>query len=162
VRIPAWTIGARATLNGRALESTAAPSGYLVVTRTWHDGDTLALTLPMPVCAEPLLGDPGQVALRVGPIVLAARLGTAGLDAKTLRAPPTPPRSIPEYPLEPVAVPEVPALVNTPERYLEPVAGRALTYRTRVGPPLEFVPLHRLFDERYAVYLPVASSPAST
>jgi hypothetical protein len=155
VRIPGWAEGASATINGRRLEAAASPSSYLVVTREWRDGDVLALDLPMALRAEPLLGDPTQVALLVGPIVLAARLGTSGLEAKTLRAPPTKPRSVPEYPLDPVVVPNVPAAIREPARYVEAIPGRPLEYRTVTGPALEFMPLHRIFDERYAVYLPV-------
>ncbi len=158
VRIPGWSEGASATLNGRPLQAVASPSSYLVVTREWRDGDVLALELPMSVRAEALLGDSAQVALLHGPIVLAARLGAHGLDAQTLRAPPTRPRLVPEYPLEPVAVPSVPAAIREPARYLTPIAGRTLEYRTLTGPPLEFVPLHRIFDERFAVYLPVAET----
>jgi DUF1680 family protein len=162
VRVPGWADGASATLNGQPLGAAASASSYLVVTREWHDGDVLGLDLPMRLRAEPLLGDPGHVALLVGPIVLAARLGTHGLDAGTLRAPPTKPRTVPEYPLQPVVVPSVPAAIREPARYLEPVAGRSLEYRTTLGPALEFAPLHRIYDERFAVYLPVAEAGAAS
>lgn len=161
VRVPGWAEGASATLNGRRLEASASPGSYLVVRREWRDGDVLALDLPMALHAEALLGDPTQLAVLCGPIVLAARLGTAGLDAKSLRAPPTRPRTVPEYPLPAVAVPVVPAAIRDPARYLEPIPGRTLEYRTLTGPRLEFVALHRLFDERYAVYLPVTDGMAA-
>ena len=75
-----------------------------------------------------------------------------------MRAPPTKPRTVPEYPLEAVPVPAVPDAIRNPAQYLEAIAGRPLEYRTRSGPPLEFAPLHKIFDERFAVYLPVADA----
>jgi DUF1680 family protein len=41
--------------------------------RTWHDGDVLTLTIPMPLQWESMPDDPGTAALLCGPIVLAGR-----------------------------------------------------------------------------------------
>jgi hypothetical protein len=158
IRIPGWSRGGTATLNGKPLEAFAAPGGRLVVTRTWHAGDTLEITLERRLEAVELPGDPEHVALCYGPIVLAARLGREGLDAAHLRAPPTAPRSVPEYPLDAVAVPTMSPDIRSPERWLEPIPGKPLEFRVRRQPEIEFAPLYRLQDERFAVYLPVADA----
>ena len=49
-----------------------------------------------------------------GPIVLAGKLGTAGLTAENLRAEPTKPRTVPEYKSEPVAAPSIRAASADP------------------------------------------------
>jgi hypothetical protein len=88
-----------------------------------------------------------------GPVVLAARLGTSGLTAETLRAGPTRPRKFPEYPLEPLPV--APLVVRSPDpaSLLQPVAGRPLEFRTSgQKEDVTLVPLNRILDERYAVY----------
>jgi hypothetical protein len=154
LRIPGWAQGASVRLDGRPLEAVAAAPGYLVLDRLWHDGESVELTLPLRPRVEPMPDDAGLAAVCYGPLVLAARLGTEGLNAALLRAPPTAPRTVPEYPLGPIAVPELPVAATAPADWLEPVAGPGLGFRTRAGlPPLRFVPLNALFDERYAVYL---------
>jgi len=158
VRIPGWARGGVAKLNGQPLNAFAAPGGRLVMTRTWRPGDTLEITLERQLEVVELPGDPEHVALRYGAIVLAARLGREGLDAAHLRAPPTQPRMVPEYPLEAVAVPTMSPDIRSPAQWLEPIPGKPLAFRARRQPELEFAPLYRIQDERFAVYLPVADA----
>jgi hypothetical protein len=98
--------------------------------------------------------DASVVAVMYGPLVLAARLGTAGLPAENLRAGPTRPRQVPEYAAEPIGVAPIVARSRDPSSWLRPVAARALEFST-IGQEsdLTLVPLIRIFDERYAVYL---------
>jgi hypothetical protein len=97
--------------------------------------------------------DPSVRAIMYGPLVLVGRLGTEGLAPATLRAEPTSPRTVPNYPLEPVAAPVLEARSEDPGEWIKPVAGRPLEFRT-VGPARDvaLVPFYTLFDERYAVY----------
>jgi DUF1680 family protein len=153
VRVPYWAAGGHASLDGRALEGFAAPSSYFVVDRTWRDGETLQLTLPMRLHAHAMPDDPTLLAVMYGPLVLAGRLGAEGLTPETLRAEPTKPRTVPEYEAEPVPAPGIVARSTDPATWVERTSGRALEFRT-VGQPREIalVPLSRVFDERYAVY----------
>jgi hypothetical protein len=161
VRVPYWTAGASATLNGEPLAGAADPGSYLSVERTWRAGDTLTVRLPMRLHLAPMPDDPSIQAVMYGPLVLAARLGTAGLTAENLRAPPTRPRHIPEYPGEPIAVAPLTVPARDPERWLTPVAARPLEFRT-LGQTdeLTLVPLSRIFDERFAVYFKVIEAAA--
>ena len=94
--------------------------------------------------------DPSLQAAMAGPLVLAARMGTAGLDPPVLRAEPTQPRKVPEYKREGLPTPTVPAGKPWFRR-----DGNALRFDT-VGPkPMQLVPLFEIFDERYAVYFRV-------
>jgi hypothetical protein len=96
-----------------------------------------------------------------GPLVLAARLGRVGLDAAHLRAAPTRPRTVPEYPLPPVPAPTITTTVLDPASWLEPLAGRPLAFRTAgQAQPLTLEPLNAIFDERYAVYFRVRERAA--
>ncbi len=150
VRMPGWAgWDTVVRLNGRRLESSASPGSYLVLDRTWRDGDTLTLQLPLSLRCEPLPGDPTRQALLLGPLVLAGRLGQEGLSPEFLRAEPTRPRTVPEYQLEPVAAPSLRLDPDDPAARLKPVAGKPLTFAVDGQ---ELVPLYRLFDERYAVY----------
>jgi DUF1680 family protein len=161
LRVPYWADGGSALLNGALLAGFAEPSSYFVIDRTWRRGDRLEIRLPMRLHAEPMPDDPKLQAVLFGPLVLAGRLGTAGLTQATLRAGPTAPRTVPEFALEPVPVPRIRAPSADPASWLEPIPGRALEFRTRRGnPALTLVPFNRLFDERYAVYWTVDTASA--
>jgi hypothetical protein len=156
IRVPYWTKGADAQLNGKPLSVSASPGSYLSVERTWRASDTLTVRLAMRLHAAPMPDDPSVQAVMYGPLVLAARLGTDGLTQANLRAPPTRPRKIPEYTAE--AVPVAPLTVRSqdPQSWLTPVDGRPLEFRTRgQKDDLTLIPLNRVFDERYAVYFKV-------
>ena len=158
IRVPYWATGENAArLNGKPLEGFAEPGGYYVVHRTWHDGDRLAVDLPMSLHLHPMPDDPTLVAVMYGPLVMAGRLGTAGLTPQTLRAEPTKPRTVPEYHLEPVPAPAFVASVGDPAQWIKPT-GKSLEFRTQgQAQDIEFVPFHRIFDERYAIYWKVTA-----
>lgn len=153
VRVPWWAEGGSARLNGRPLEGFAAPGGYFTLDRAWRDGDRLDVRLPMRLHVETLPDDESLLAVLYGPLVLAGRLGAAGLTPSVLRAEPTAPRTVPEYKAEPVPAPTLRVPSEEPSAWITKVAGRPLEFRT-VGQDrdVDLVPLNRLFDERYAVY----------
>ena len=73
LRIPGWARGARATVNGEAIDVAAVRDGYLTIARRWQAGDAVTLDLPMPaerIYAHPAVSaDAGRVALKRGPLV---------------------------------------------------------------------------------------------
>jgi DUF1680 family protein len=154
IRIPWWASGGgTATLNGQRLETFAAPGGYFVVSRTWQDGDKLEITLPMSLHAQPMPDDSTVQAIMYGPLVLAGRLGTVGLTRDVLRAEPTKLRDIPHYRGAPVPAPEFRAVAGAPRKWIQPVTGRPLEFRTTgQARDIELTPLYRVIDERYGVY----------
>jgi len=160
IRVPYWASGGRASLNGKPLEGFAEPSSYFTLTRDWSEGDRVSLQLPLRLHVAPMPDDETVQAVLYGPLVLAGRLGTEGLTAANRRAPPTKPRTVPEYPLAPVAAPQIVAPAADPASWLAPVPGRALEFRT-LGQPTELtlVPLYRIMDERFAVYWQVRRQP---
>lgn len=72
LRLPGWCIQPQIILNGEEVEQDIR-KGYLHITREWQEGDTLNLTLPMPV--RRVYGNPlvrhvaGKVAIQRGPLV---------------------------------------------------------------------------------------------
>jgi len=90
LRIPAWTSGARATVNGEATGEPVAGE-YLAVKREWRSGDRVELELPMraeAVRSRPEMVDSaGQTAFRRGPLVYCLEgvdSGEADLDRVAL------------------------------------------------------------------------------
>ena len=124
-----------------------------MVDRVWRNGDRIDIRLPMSLHVAPMPDDPTLQAVMYGPLVLAGKLGTTGLNTKNLRAPPTPPRQVPEYTAEPVAVPAIVAPHDDVVSWVKPVPGQPLRFRTTgQTTDVDLVPLNRVFDERYAVY----------
>ncbi|MGH7647726.1 MAG: beta-L-arabinofuranosidase domain-containing protein [Gemmatimonadaceae bacterium] len=160
VRVPYWVRrGGSASLNGRPLDAFAAPSSYLVLDRTWRDGDRVTVTMPMALHAHPMPDDATIQAVMYGPLVLAGRLGTTGLTPAVLRAEPTKPRTVPEYKADPVPAPSFVAPADDLSTWItrHSGAGEPLEFRT-VGQATDvtLVPLNTVIDERYAVYWKVA------
>jgi DUF1680 family protein len=71
LRVPAWCDGATATVNGQRAGTRS--EGYLEIERRWATGDTVVLTLPMPVrltVPHPAVDAVrGSVAVERGPLV---------------------------------------------------------------------------------------------
>lgn len=72
LRVPGWCEGPTVQINGQSA-SAAQEKGYLTLSRSWSPGDTISLTLPMPVrrlAAHPAVAeDRGCLALMRGPLV---------------------------------------------------------------------------------------------
>jgi DUF1680 family protein len=92
LRIPGWCQGATVQINGkRQTIGSKVNDGYLKLTRTWQAGDTVTLTLPMPI--ERMHTHPacrinqGKVALQRGPLVYCVEEVDCGFDPSTLLLP---------------------------------------------------------------------------
>ncbi|HEY6823846.1 MAG TPA: beta-L-arabinofuranosidase domain-containing protein, partial [Steroidobacteraceae bacterium] len=161
VRVPYWTAAGAAQLNGEPLPTPATPGSYFQLERRWRDGDALSVRLPMHLHLAHMPDDASLQAVMYGPLVLAGRMGTVGLDAARLRAEPTAPRRVPEYRAPPLAAPHIVASAADPASWLEPLPSRPLAFRTTgQAQPMTLEPLNGIFDERYAVYWRVLAGAA--
>jgi len=88
LRMPGWCPSPRAELNGEPVEIRSR-QGYVYLTRTWKEGDTIQLTLPMPirrVRSNPLVRqNQGKVALQRGPLVYCLEQADNGANLHQLR-----------------------------------------------------------------------------
>ncbi len=92
LRVPGWCRQAALKLNGRRIDpGRIMRKGYLIIRRRWRKGDTVDLTLPMPVErleAHPAVGeDCGRVALQRGPLVYCLEETDNGPDLNDLALP---------------------------------------------------------------------------
>jgi len=76
LRWPAWASSADVQINGQTVPLPAVHKGsFIPLSRTWHAGDTVSLTLPLQtvlMAANPRLTDDyGRVAVQRGPLVYA-------------------------------------------------------------------------------------------
>src|SRR5262249_18401269 len=131
---------------------------YFVLDRTWRDGDSVELHLPMSLHVQPMPDDESLQAVLYGPLVLAGRLGTAGLTPATPRAGPTVPRKAPEHKAQPGPAPTFHPRAADPATWIEAVPGKTLEWRTKgQAQEVTLVPLAMLYDERYGVYWRVSA-----
>jgi len=147
IRIPAWIAdGGSVKINGRELEAFAQPGSYLSLTREWHDGDKIEISLPMKLHTEPLPGDPTLRAALYGPLVLAADLGAGPKDGPLkIGAYDTGPKN---SDLGPAAeAPAAPA--GDAADWVEVVSAKDLTFKAATK---DVKPMHRITDEKYAIY----------
>jgi DUF1680 family protein len=145
VRVPAWAgENATVTVNGKPATGHPTPGSYFAISRTWKNGDKIAVTLPMTLHEEALPDASDVAAVLYGPIVLAGVVGpayapTAGLGQT--------------YRLD--------APLGDPSAWLHAVPGEPLTFKT-VGlhEPLTFVPLYKIDRQKYGVYWTFEGSAA--
>jgi uncharacterized protein len=127
IRHPSWCERVTVSVNGRHQLISRTAGRYIDIERTWRDGDVLDVRLPMERRLEPLPNAPNLVAVMHGPLVLAGRLGTAGLS------------------------PGADIIVN------ERTSGEMLNVPTQIpslaaSTQMELAPWHRIAHERYTLY----------
>lgn len=150
IRIPYWaTEGVAIKVNGKIEKVAATPSSYVALKRRWKQGDKVEVSLPMHLHTSPLPDDGTIQAPMYGPLVLAAKLGKEGLTHDAIYGPNAPEMQQ----VKPIAMPEVAAEDVHAIKWVEPVDGEKLKFRT-VGQSqtTELIPLYQLMDERYSVY----------
>jgi uncharacterized protein len=137
LRVPWWaTRGSSVSLNGSAWSggTPAKPGTWLTMSRTWQDGDSVELTMPMSLTVQPINDEPNLAAIMYGPLVLA------GLVEPDVLQPGCP-------------APVLTGDMQHPENWLKPVPGKPLTFRTTGQPvDLTFVPIHQVVEESYGLY----------
>ena len=76
-RVPGWTAApVEVDLNDQTLSVTAEPGRWAEITRSWQNGDTLKIRLPMELAFAPVdRQHPRRIALTYGPVVLVADRG---------------------------------------------------------------------------------------
>jgi DUF1680 family protein len=166
LRIPGWLRAAPAVrVNGKVLDASAAPRGYLALNREWKAGDKIEMELPMHLRTEAMPDDPGLQAVLYGPLVLAGDLGAEGLSEANIIGPNlrvgaphteqfgSPLGSAnPAPPVPDIDIPAFRAAGADPASWIKP-DGKPLAFRTTgQEKDVALVPLNSLFDRRYAVY----------
>jgi len=154
VRWPAWSETADFSINGDPVAVSGRPGSYVTLNREWRNGDRLTVRFALRIGVEALRGDPSQVAVLYGPIVLAGRLGTEGLPGR-------PTEFAGAWPFAHIgeAIPLVPGFVTTAAelpRHIRSAQGMSpLDFVTEgIGRPSEvtLAPLYKIRGERYNIY----------
>lgn len=79
LRVPGWVQdGFTVSVNGQQQSVTATPGSYVTLSRSWADGDTIKIGMPLRLHLERTPDDPTLQAVSNGPIVLVARSSQGG------------------------------------------------------------------------------------
>ncbi len=169
IRVPYWaTEGAVYSINGQQQNVTPTPSTYVTLEHDWKPGDQIAIDMPLVLHVDTTPDDKQVQAAMYGPLVLAALEGTEGLTTEMIYGDNGPWRGDDGYPMPTVDLRPPPhrgpdgKLVEgtAPEPgaiWFERAEGTRdypLLFHTKGrGPTHTLVPLNRIVDERYSVYL---------
>lgn len=161
VRCPEWAgEGYSIKVNGKEYADGAAPESFVAVDRKWKDGDVVEIALPMKTTVEELDNEPEYLAVKRGPIVLAAKTSQEHLDG--LIADDGRWAHIASGELVPLA--DTPIMIGSKAEIeaklqnMQPVHGRPLCYTVKglFNKPeyddLILEPFYSLHDSRYAIY----------
>jgi len=75
LRIPSWCRDARVYVNKHLEDGQPSPLSYVVVERTWRDGDTIRLELPMQVRVTTWTRNKNAVSVHRGPLTFSLKIG---------------------------------------------------------------------------------------
>jgi DUF1680 family protein len=153
VRIPRWTTEeAQVKINGRPLDAMADPGSYFAIRKTWQDGDTINISLPMELRQEPLPGDGSVTAALYGPLVLAADLGAGPTDEaiRVIHSGETVPKNLPAA----SPLPNVAATSEAKtEQWVQVESAPELRFTAAgVSEKYKLKPIYQISDQRYSVY----------
>jgi len=155
LRIPSWLeSGPTVKLNGKPLDATAAPGSYLTLSRTWKNGDSIEMGLPMHLSVEAMPDDRTVQAFLYGPLVLAGDLGVEGLTAELMSGPAVNGPPLRRAPA--ISIPTFRAAGADPGAWIRP-ADKPLTFRTAgQATDVALLPLNSIFGRRYSIYWQVS------
>lgn len=159
VRSPKWVEAGKLkiVINNDTLNQVSVPESYISINRTWNNGDSVTVLLPMHNYLEELPNVPEYKAVMHGPILLSAKTGTedlAGLIADDSRMGHVASGTL--LPLD-----QAPIIVGNPGEIsdkIQPVAGGILTFKASdlfpnsVDSALVLEPFYKIHDSRYMMY----------
>lgn len=146
VRYPYWAEqGLCVYVNGEIYLHNNEPSSFVTITRTWQQGDTIELVMPMTLRVEKMNDNPNRIAFMSGPLVLAGDLGPINEEGQSK-----------DLLFTPVLVTDHPTITN----YLHPDTEKNHQYGMKeIGYPrnVELYPFYLMHDRSTTVYWDVFS-----
>jgi len=75
LRIPSWCANPAAKVNDKNIDRKISSGSYLRINRTWSDGDTVTLTLPMKISLRTWTKNKNSVSVDRGPLTYSLKIG---------------------------------------------------------------------------------------
>ncbi|MDP9230716.1 MAG: glycoside hydrolase family 127 protein [Bacteroidota bacterium] len=137
IRKPFWCKASPVIyVNGGSVNIETDAYNYLIVSRTWKNGDVISVKFPMNLYTESMPDNPDRIAIKYGPLVLAGQLG------KTMPDP----------------VYGTPVLLTDNKNvsdWIKPAANAPLSFKMNgVGKPFDvtLIPFYKTYDQYFSVY----------
>ena len=86
VRIPAWIADAATITINDEEPVSVTEAGYCTLSRTWNEGDTITVKLPMGLHIYTARDSVNKVSFMYGPVVLAGALGTQNFPSSDIQS----------------------------------------------------------------------------
>ncbi len=158
LRVPDWAAGdVTVKINGTA-KDVKVVNGFVTLSDTWNNGDTIEYSVPMEVVAYGLPDNENIVAFKYGPIVISANLGTESMKTSTTGVNVT-------IPLMGITVNDtIKVSDGTKEAWLENIAANMVKTDGKLEFSLKgtdrddlvFVPHYQIYNHRYGIYFKLA------
>ncbi len=156
IRQPEWCNEATFSINNETVKPSIS-NGYAVIDRKWKAGDVVTVKMPMHLTADQLPDGKQYYALRYGPMVLAANVGTEnqtnryaddGRGAHIAAGPKIPADKMPVF------IGDKDFLKSFAKAQND-ICFTSNSIAPNEFQTLKFEPFYRLHDCRYVVYLPL-------
>ena len=159
VRSPKWVKAGKLkiVINNDTMAVQSVPQSYIAINRTWNNGDSVRILLPMENTIEQMPNVSAYVALMHGPILLGAKTGTEdllGLVADDSRWGHIANGSLLSLDQAPIIVSDRASIASM----LTPIVGKPLTFSapglfvTKADSALVLQPFYKIHDARYMMY----------
>jgi hypothetical protein len=163
IRKPGWLASEpRILLNEKSVTATLSTDGWITIDRIWTKGDRISVELPMRIYTEQLPDRSNYYSILYGPIVLAAKSGTADMEGlfaddsrmgHVAQGKRIPLRDIPILSGAPENIPNlVKPIDHKPLRFI--LAG---LYQGTEQLTMELQPFYQTHESRYIIYWPQAT-----
>ena len=154
IRYPEWaTSGITVKINGKNFKIKKAVNGYFPIQRNWNDGDRIEVIFAMQLKMNPTKDNADIVAFTYGPVVLAGKLGTAGMVAP---APYSNPKVYNDYYVYNYHIPaDISNKITLNQRNfnndIQSVKGQTLHFKLEKE-GIILAPINKIHGERYTIY----------
>ncbi|MBN1377818.1 MAG: glycoside hydrolase family 127 protein [Gammaproteobacteria bacterium] len=163
LRYPQWVKKGllQLTINDKPVKVNSAPGEYISIRRSWKQGDSILLKMPMHINLQQMPDKSDYYAMRYGPIVLAAKTNPFKNEKLNFLSDDSRMGHIPQGELCPLD--ESPVLVGNLEdvkKSIKRSPGEMLSFTIQSGvdtpqhKTLQLVPFYSVHDSRYVVYWP--------
>ena len=75
LRVPGWCAGAQLWINDQPVDAAGKPDQFIVLTRTWTDGDTVRIHVPMAIGIRQWQQNQNSISVDRGPLTYALKIG---------------------------------------------------------------------------------------
>jgi uncharacterized protein len=153
IRYPSWAAnGVTIKINGKNVIVKSKPGSYIVLNRSWKNGDNIDITFPMSLRLLPANDNPDKAAIAYGPVLLAGKMGKEGIQEPAPYA--AGQNDYNNYYIPSSIISTLNAKGRKITDWLKQETGKSLLFRTSgvAVREIELIPYYKLNDERYVLY----------